>query len=74
MLLPLSAYANALDGRDVPLDRFITQYYRDRGVELPLGPMLAKALAQGGSPLPPGYSSQAILSISWARSAWEGWV
>lgn len=48
VLLPLSAYANALAERDVPLNRFIARYYRDRGVDLPLGPMLDEALAQGG--------------------------
>jgi hypothetical protein len=40
VLLPLSAYANALAAGDVPLDRFIGAYYRDRGVDLPLGPLL----------------------------------
>jgi formylglycine-generating enzyme required for sulfatase activity len=49
VLLPLSAYANALATRDVPLDRFITEYYRDRGVDLPISPMLDEALAQGGT-------------------------
>jgi formylglycine-generating enzyme required for sulfatase activity len=48
VLLPLSAYANALAARDVPLHRFIAEYYRDRGVDLPLGSMLDEALAQGG--------------------------
>jgi formylglycine-generating enzyme required for sulfatase activity len=49
VLLPLSAYANALATRDVPLDRFIGEYYRNRGVDLPVGPMLEEALAQGGA-------------------------
>lgn len=49
VLLPLSAYAVALEGRDVALDRFIAEYYRDRGVDLPLGPMLDQALARGGA-------------------------
>jgi len=49
VLLPLSAYASALVGRDVPLDRFIAEYDRDRGVDLPIGPMLDEALAQGGA-------------------------
>jgi formylglycine-generating enzyme required for sulfatase activity len=48
-LLPLSAYANALAEQDVPLDRFIARYYQDRGVDLPVGPMLEEALAQGGA-------------------------
>jgi formylglycine-generating enzyme required for sulfatase activity len=49
VLLPLSAYANALATGDVPLDRFIAQYYRDLGIDLPLGPMLDEALAGGGA-------------------------
>ncbi|MFN8457144.1 MAG: SUMF1/EgtB/PvdO family nonheme iron enzyme [Anaerolineae bacterium] len=49
ILLPLSAYANALAEKDIPLDRFIPTYYRDRGVDLPLGPMLNEALEQGGA-------------------------
>ena len=49
VLVPLSAYANALAEGDVPLDRFIADYYRDRGVDLPLGPMLDEALNQGGA-------------------------
>jgi formylglycine-generating enzyme required for sulfatase activity len=48
ILLPLSAYANALATRDIPLDCFIAEYYRDRGVDLPIEPMLNEALAQGG--------------------------
>jgi formylglycine-generating enzyme required for sulfatase activity len=49
VLLPLSAYANALATRDVPPDRFIAEYYRDLGVDLPIGPMLDEALTQGGA-------------------------
>ncbi len=49
VLLPLSAYANALADRDVPLDYFIATYYRDRGVDLPIGPMLEEALDKGGA-------------------------
>ncbi len=50
ILLPLSAYANALaKGEEVPLDRFVATYYRDRGVDLPLGPMLDEALNRGGA-------------------------
>jgi formylglycine-generating enzyme required for sulfatase activity len=49
VLLPLSAYANALASRDIPLDRFIAAYYRDRGVDLPIGSMLDEALEQGGA-------------------------
>lgn len=50
VLLPLSAYANALASRgDIPLDRFIATYYRDRGLDLPIGSMLEEALDQGGA-------------------------
>ena len=47
VLLPLSAYANALARRDVPLHRFIAEYYRDLGVDLPLDPLLDQALTAG---------------------------
>jgi formylglycine-generating enzyme required for sulfatase activity/predicted MPP superfamily phosphohydrolase len=47
VLLPLSAYAVALARRNVPLDRFIVEYYRDLGLKLPLGPLLDEALARG---------------------------
>ena len=49
VLAPLSAYANALATRDVSLNRFIAAYYGDLGVDLPIGPMLDEALAQGGA-------------------------
>lgn len=48
VLLPISAYATALAAGDVPLVSFIARYYHDRGVELPLEPMLERAFAQGG--------------------------
>jgi len=48
VLVPLSAYANALEDRDVPLVRFIAAYYRDRGIDLPLGPLLEALSARGG--------------------------
>ena len=47
VILPLSAYAAALAAADVPLVSFIARYYQDRGVELPLGPMLERAFEQG---------------------------
>ncbi len=47
VLLPLSAYANALADEDVRLDRFIARYSEERGVDLPLGPMLEQAFRQG---------------------------
>lgn len=46
-LLPLSAYANALTNENIPLDRFIAEYYRERGIDLPIAQMLGKALTQG---------------------------
>jgi formylglycine-generating enzyme required for sulfatase activity len=49
ILLPLSAYANALAEAETPLDRFIPAYYRERGVDLPLEPLLAEALGRGGA-------------------------
>jgi len=49
VLLPLSAYANTLAEKDVPLDRFIADYYHSRGVGLPLQPMLDEALKRGGA-------------------------
>jgi len=49
LLLPLSAYANALEEQDIPLDRFITRYHRERGVDLPIDAMLEQALARGGA-------------------------
>ncbi|MEN8168165.1 MAG: SUMF1/EgtB/PvdO family nonheme iron enzyme, partial [Pseudomonadota bacterium] len=48
VLVPLSAYANALAESDIPLDRFIARYYEERGVELPLGKLLEEALKAGG--------------------------
>jgi formylglycine-generating enzyme required for sulfatase activity len=49
VLLPLSAYAEALAEKDVPLPDFIARHYRDRGVDLPVGAVLERALAQGGA-------------------------
>jgi formylglycine-generating enzyme required for sulfatase activity len=49
ILLPLSAYANALEEGDVPLDRFIADYYRGRGIPFPIEDMLGAALCQGGA-------------------------
>ena len=47
ILAPVSAYANALTEKDVPLDRFLCDYYRNRGVDVPLQTMLADALEEG---------------------------
>ncbi|HYO16621.1 MAG TPA: SUMF1/EgtB/PvdO family nonheme iron enzyme [Thermoanaerobaculia bacterium] len=48
VLVPLSAYANALAEEDVRLDRFIARYHAERGVDLPLGEMLEQGFQQGG--------------------------
>jgi formylglycine-generating enzyme required for sulfatase activity len=48
ILLPLSAYANAPSMQNVPLDQFITGYYRDRGIDFSTDLMLNQELAQGG--------------------------
>ncbi|WP_423226106.1 NACHT domain-containing protein [Candidatus Amarolinea aalborgensis] len=48
LLLPLSAYANALATReDLPLKQFIPDYYRSQDVELPLAPVFHQALTEG---------------------------
>ena len=48
VILPISAYATALAAGDIPLISFVARYYHDRGVELPLEPMLERAFEQGG--------------------------
>lgn len=48
VLVPLSAYANALAEEDVRLDHFIARYHAERGVDVPLGEMLEQAFQQGG--------------------------
>lgn len=48
VLLPLSAYANALAEENIRLDRFIARYHAERSVDVPLGEMLEQALKQGG--------------------------
>jgi formylglycine-generating enzyme required for sulfatase activity len=49
LLLPLSAYANALAQGDCPLDRFIDRYHRERGLDLPVADLLGQALERGGA-------------------------
>ncbi len=49
LLVPLSAYANALEERDVRLDDFIVRYFHDLGADVPLDAMLREALAEGGA-------------------------
>ena len=48
-LVPLSAYANVLANGEMPLDRFIADYYRERGVSHAIGPILEEALKHGGA-------------------------
>ena len=49
ILVPLSAYAGALAEQDVPLDEFIVEHHRNRGIDLPLDAVLSEALAAGGA-------------------------
>jgi formylglycine-generating enzyme required for sulfatase activity len=49
ILVPLSAYANALVDRDVRLDEFVVRYFYDLGADLPLDQMLGEALKEGGA-------------------------
>ena len=48
LLIPLFAYGQALQKKDVPLDEFLPAYYRAQGIRLPLDDMLAAAVRQGG--------------------------
>ncbi|HNN12414.1 MAG TPA: SUMF1/EgtB/PvdO family nonheme iron enzyme [Anaerolineales bacterium] len=47
ILLPLAAFANALQTRDIPLDEFIVEYFEGIGANLPIGDMLREALKAG---------------------------
>ena len=47
ILLPLAAFANALQAKDIRLDDFIAEYFSGIGASLPVGPMLAEALKAG---------------------------
>lgn len=46
-LLPISAYAQELQRRDVRLDEFISRYFHDAGSDLPIREILANALQSG---------------------------
>lgn len=46
-LLPLSSYAQALEKNDLPLDRFLVEHYRARGIDLALDVLLREALERG---------------------------
>ena len=47
ILMPLAAYANALQDADIRLDDFIVEYFSDIGADNSIGPMLAEALRAG---------------------------
>ena len=47
VLVPLSAYANALAQRDVSLQAFMGLYYRNRGIDLPVDRLIDDTLAHG---------------------------
>jgi formylglycine-generating enzyme required for sulfatase activity len=47
ILLPLAAFANAIQNRDIALDAFIVEYFAGIGASLPIGPMLGEALKAG---------------------------
>ena len=49
VLVPLSAYANALVEQDVRLDDFVACYFHDLGADLPVEAMLEEALREGGA-------------------------
>ncbi len=47
VLVPLSAYANALAQQDISLQAFMGVYYRNRGIDLPVDRLIDDALARG---------------------------
>jgi|GEM_PF-527217 len=47
VLVPLSAYADALAADDISLEDFIPRFYQKLGVDLEVGELLRSALAQG---------------------------
>lgn len=47
ILLPLAAFANALQSQDIRLDEFIAEYFAGIGSDLPIGAMLREALKVG---------------------------
>jgi formylglycine-generating enzyme required for sulfatase activity len=50
VLIPLSAYANALarTKKNFPLDLFLARYFEERGLDLPLSPLFKERLERGG--------------------------
>jgi formylglycine-generating enzyme required for sulfatase activity len=49
VLVPLSAYANAIDKKNIRLDNFIENYFHELGADLPVGSLLKKALKKGSA-------------------------
>jgi hypothetical protein len=47
ILLPLAAFANSLQTKDIRLDDFIAEYFAGIGADLPIAPMLSEALKAG---------------------------
>ncbi len=47
ILLPLAAFANAIQTHDIRLDDFIAEYFAGIGANLPVGAMLSEALKAG---------------------------
>ena len=47
ILLPLAAFANAIQTNDIRLDDFIAEYFAGIGANLPIGSMLSEALKAG---------------------------
>jgi formylglycine-generating enzyme required for sulfatase activity len=47
IILPLAAFANALQTQDIRLDDFIAEYFAGIGADQPVGPMLREALKVG---------------------------
>ena len=47
IIMPVAAFANALQSKDVPLDDFIAEYFAGIGSDLPIGLMLREALNAG---------------------------
>jgi formylglycine-generating enzyme required for sulfatase activity len=47
VLIPLSAYANALAKQDIALQDFVTGYFQDRGIDIAAGEVVKDALDKG---------------------------
>lgn len=47
VLLPVSAYANALATQDISLQSFLSDYFHNRGIDVPAGQIIQDALGKG---------------------------